>query len=125
MSAINAEILSKDLMLLSTGSEGNLPDRRRMHRYQVDWPFRVKGTDPTGLGILNTGKLRDISSRGAFGYIGRLLAVGMKIEVLIRLPLKEERWIKYSAEIVRVEQLGSQTGVGLKFDTSRPMFYSK
>jgi hypothetical protein len=125
MFATNAEILSEDLMLLGTGSEGNLPDRRQMHRYQVDWPFRVKGTDPSGLGILNTGKLRDISTRGAFGYINRLLAVGMKIEVLIKLPLKEERWIKYSAEVIRVEQLGSQTGVALKFDTSRPSFYSK
>jgi hypothetical protein len=124
MFAINAEILPEDLML-STGSEGNLPDRRRMHRYQVDWSFRVKGTDPTGLGILNTGKLRDISPRGAFGYIGRPLAVGMKMEVLIRLPIKEERWLKYSAEIIRVEQLGSQTGVAFKFDTSRPMFHSR
>ncbi|MFP5261376.1 MAG: PilZ domain-containing protein [Blastocatellia bacterium] len=125
MSAINAEILPENLMLMSTGSEGNLPDRRRTHRYQVDWPFRVKGTDPSGLGILNTGKLSNISPRGAFGYIGRLLAVGMKVEVSIRLPLKEERWIKYSAEVVRVEQLCSQTSVALKFDTSRPAFYSK
>jgi PilZ domain len=125
MSAINAQIVSEDLMLLSTGSEGNLPDRRRMHRYQVDWPFRVKGTDPTGLGILNTGKLRDISARGAFGYIGRPLAVGMKMEVLIKLPVKEERWIKYSAEIMRVERIGTQTGVAMKFDTSQPMFYSR
>jgi hypothetical protein len=125
MSAINAQIVSEDLMLLSTGSEGNLPDRRRMHRYQVDWPFRVKGTDPTGLGILNTGKLRDISARGAFGYIGRPLAVGMKMEVLIKLPVKEERWIKYSAEIIRVERTSTQTGVAMKFDTSQPMFYSR
>jgi PilZ domain len=125
MSAINATTLSEDLILLSTGSEGNLPDRRLTHRYQVDWPFRVKGTDPTGLGILNTGKLRDISARGAFGYIGRPLVVGMKMEVSIRLPVKEERWIKYSAEIIRVEPLGSRTGVAFKFNTSRPMFYSR
>lgn len=125
MSAVNAEITTENSRLLCRGSEGNLPDQRRMHRYQVDWPFRVKGTDPSGLGILNTGKLRDISPRGAFGYIGRLLAVGMKIEVSIRLPLKEERWIKYSAEVIRVEHLGSQTGVALKFDTSVPVFYSK
>jgi hypothetical protein len=96
-----------------------------MHRYQVDWPFRVKGTDPSGLGILNTGVLSNISSRGAFGYIGRALAVGVRMEISIRLPLREERWIKYSAEIVRVEQAGSRIGVAFKFDTSRPAFYPR
>lgn len=125
MPAINAEIISEDLMLPSIGREVNLPHRRRLHRYQVDWPFRVKGTDPSGLGILNTGKLRDISPRGAFGYVGRPLAVGMKMEIMIRLPLKEERWIKHLAEVIRVEQIDSQIGVALKFDTSRPTFYAR
>jgi hypothetical protein len=102
-----------------------VPDRRQMPRYHVDWPFRVKGTDPTGLGFLNTGKLRDISVRGAFGYIGRPLAVGSKMEVVIRLPVKDETWIKYSAEIIRVEQVGSQIGVAFKFDTAKPLFQAK
>src|ERR1051325_8618298 len=94
------ELLSESLRLWETGREEGVPDRRRMPRYQVDWPFRVKGTDPTGLGFLNTGRLRDISSRGAFGYIGRPLAVGSRMDVSIRLPVKDEVWIKYSAEII-------------------------
>lgn len=125
MLSYSAELISQELMSLDTRRGESMPDRRQMRRYEVDWPFRVKGTNPSGLGILDTGVLRNISSRGAFGFIGRPLAVGMKIEVLIRLPMNEERWIKYSAEVIRVEQLGPQTGVALRFDTSRPVFYSK
>lgn len=125
MRVLYANSLSEDLRLPRIGREECVPERRRMPRYQVDWQFRVKGTDPTGLGFLNTGRLRDISARGAFGYIGRPLAVGVKMEVSIRLPMKDEVWIKYSAEIIRVEQAGSQIGVAFKFDTARPQFYSK
>jgi hypothetical protein len=96
-----------------------------MPRHQVDWPFRMKGTDPTGLGFFNTGRLRDISSRGAYGYTIRPVAVGLRMEVLIRLPVKEERWLKYWAEVIRVEQAGSEIGVAFKFDTAQPMFYPK
>ena len=125
MPSINAELSSEDLILFSCGREANVYDRRQRRRYEVDWPFRVKGTDPSGLGILNTGVLRDISPRGAYGYIGRALAVGMRMEVSIRLPLREERWMSYSAEIIRVEQSGSQMGVAMRFDNARPEFNPK
>lgn len=100
-----------------------MPERRQWPRYKIDWLIRLKGQDPSGAEFIETGLADNISANGAFGYVGRHLPLGTKLEVSIQVPhTLRENWLRYTAEIVRVESSGSGVGLALRFDTSRPAF---
>ena len=100
-------------------------ERRRLPRYQVDWPVKLTGRNGTGVRYFGEGVLKDISARGAFLYTDRLSKVGERIDVSIRLPFKADNWLIYTAEVVRVDRDRSKSGMALKFDSSWPAFTDK
>jgi hypothetical protein len=100
-------------------------ERRRLPRYKVDWPVRVTGRNDSGVRYFGNGVLKNLSARGAFFYTDRSSRVGEKLDVAIKLPIKSENWMVYSAEVVRVDPERPRTGVAIKFDSSWPSFTDK
>lgn len=97
-------------------------ERRIAKRFKVDWGIKVSGTAADGARVVETGLLRDLSTRGAYAYLISHLEVGSSVEVMIRLPLNREGWISYPAKVIRVDASAPELGVALIFDTARPVF---
>ena len=100
-------------------------ERRRARRFRVGWDINVKGTDDAGLTFDEAGVLENLSSTGVFFYLTRPLRIGTKLEVSIKVPFRRENWMKYSAEVVRIESGARRIGVAMKFDSVRPDFSVK
>lgn len=100
-------------------------ERRRLPRHEADWPVKLTGRSNTGVRFFGEGVLKNISARGAFLYTDRSSHVGEKLDVSIRLPLKSENWLVYSAEVVRVDCTCPKIGLAIKFDSSWPAFTDK
>ena len=100
-------------------------ERRRARRFQVNWEVSVKGEDLTGLSFDEAGRLENLSSSGAFIYMTKTPRLGAKLDVWIKVPFKKENWMKYSAEVLRVESVSDRVGVAMKFDSIRPNFVAK
>ena len=97
-------------------------ERRRLPRYEVDWPVKLTGKNNAGVRYFGEGILVNISARGAFLYTERSSNVGEKVDVSIKLPISQDNWLLYSAEVVRVDRSGRDSGLALKFDSSKPAF---
>jgi hypothetical protein len=80
----------------------------------------VEGKDKEGLSFNDAGTLENLSSRGAFLYLQRSLEVGTKLQISIRLPADEEKWMNYWAEVIRVEGECPKVGTAMRFTTVRP-----
>lgn len=100
-------------------------ERRRARRFRVGWDINVKGTDDAGLSFDEAGVLENLSSTGVFFYLTRPLRIGTKLEVSIKIPFRRENWMKYSAEVVRIESGTRRIGIAMKFDAIRPDFSMK
>jgi hypothetical protein len=111
--------------IVDLGWEMTFVDRRRARRFQVKWQVRVAGTDPAGLRFVETSTLENISSSGAFLYVKGPLTVGSKLDIMIKVPSKTEKWMKYTGEVVRTEGMPPKLGIGMKFDTFRPTFITR
>jgi hypothetical protein len=105
--------------------EVGLIERRRTRRFAVGWPVKVEGSDKDGQSFEEGGRLQNLSSAGALVSIARSLQIGTTLDVLIRIPLKKDSWMKYSAEVVRVETSSSQSAVAISFFTLRPKFVTQ
>jgi hypothetical protein len=103
----------------------HLPERRGARRFSVDWKATVKGTDSEGIEFDESGELRNLSSSGAYLYLGKQLNVGSRIDVWIKLPLQKENWMRYRAEVVRVEGDRQMAGIGMQFCEVWPRFQSR
>lgn len=90
----------------------------------MKWQATIKGSDSSGTSFGEEGFIENLSSTGAFLYLNRTMAVGSKIDLAIRLPFIKENWMKYSAEVVRIESVPQKIGIAIKFDTIRPTFIS-
>ena len=97
-------------------------ERRNARRFQVSWDVVVKGTDHAGSGFDEAGTLENLSSLGAFLYLPTCVDLGERLEVQIKVPFKRNNWMKYTAEVVRLEQANSRAGIALRFDTAAPVF---
>jgi len=105
--------------------DGDAVERRRARRFEVDWEVVVKGKDDLGSSVHELGNLIDLSSRGAFLSMAKRLKVGMRLELWIRMPSAPERWITYTAEIVRIDKKGlGGLGAATRFLTARPKLHS-
>jgi hypothetical protein len=100
-----------------------LIERRRAKRFQVDWQIKVEASVDGGERFVEMGVLRNISSSGALLSIPKAPAEGTALDVYIQLPLQGKKWMKYPAQVVRVEPGGSEIAA-VKFDTARPVFGS-
>jgi hypothetical protein len=97
-------------------------EQRGARRFKVGWEAAVKGTDAAGASFGETARLENLSSYGAFLYLKRLVSVGARLELRIRVPFKKESWMRYSAEVVRVEDGAAEVGVAMRFESARPRF---
>ena len=102
---------------------GSLIERRRAKRFQVDWQVKVEGNVDGGESYAETGVLRNISSTGALLSLTKAPSQGSALDVYIQLPLQGKKWMKYPAQVIRVEPGGSAI-TAVKFDTARPVFGS-
>lgn len=96
-------------------------DRRGAHRYNLDWPVRLKtGAAPDILAEVAT--LRNLSSTGALLSLKSNPILGERVSIFIKIPFDKEEWMSYSATVVRIKKDSKTVSVALKFDTSRPRF---
>ena len=115
------QVVNNAIYLEYTG--GPLIERRRAKRFQVDWEIKVEGNVDGGERFIEMGVLRNISSSGALLSIPHAPIEGTALDVYIQLPLQGKKWMKYPAQVVRVEPGGSAI-TAVKFDTARPVFGS-
>lgn len=104
---------------------GHLLERRKTRRFNAEWDITVKGIDSVGQSFDESSAVENLSSSGVFLFMTNPVSVGAKLDVWIRIPFKRENWMKYSAEVVRVEKRDPKLGVAMKFDTARPIFLVK
>ncbi len=86
-----------------------------MRRFDMRLPasVRVAGNGLNGL-LTET---QNVSARGVFFYLDRPLAEGTRIEVTMTFPphvtLTDPVRVRFTARVVRIENLQSLTGVGV------------
>lgn len=100
-------------------------ERRNARRFQVSWEVAVTGTDEAGRRFKEAGTLQDLSSLGAFLYLSKRVNPGERIELQIKTPFKRNNWMKYSAEVVRLEPETIPHGLAVRFDTAVPVFLAR
>jgi hypothetical protein len=86
----------------------------------VNWPIKVESGDGK-TAISGEGRLLNISSGGALFDLPGPVQQGMRLDVYIKLPFKKENWMKYTAEVLRVEG-GQPPRAAVKFEGPRPHF---
>jgi c-di-GMP-binding flagellar brake protein YcgR len=99
-----------------------LIERRRAKRFQVDWQIRVQHNDESDESLVETGVLRDLSSSGALLSLQVVLPTGTQLDVYIKLPLSDKKWMRYPARVVRIEPGATAVTAAVSFDSARPDF---
>ena len=99
---------------------GPLIERRITKRFQVDWQVQIHCEDSEGQ-VIN-GVLRNLSSSGALLTITDTLIPGTQLDLYIKLPLSEKKWMKYPARVVRIENDTDGIKTAVSFDCRRPEF---
>lgn|SRR5262245_2131006 len=100
-------------------------ERRNARRFQVAWDVSVNGIDHAGNCFDEAGKLGNLSSGGAFFFLHGRVEIGATLEVQIRTPYKKNNWMKYSAQVVRVEEANGNISIAVRFATALPIFFDK
>ena len=95
-------------------------ERREGRRFQVDWAIKVEQSE--GNVFSEEGVLRNISSGGALVFLSKPLTVGTRLDVHIKLPFKKNKWMKYSASVIRVKKEKTRFAAALKFEGAKPVF---
>lgn len=98
-------------------------ERRSSRRFDVSWDAAVKGATDGGAIFDEQGSLSNISSTGAYLSLAKPPSVGAQMELWIRLPMAKDNWMKYPAEVVRIEGLPPRVGVAVRFHTVKPSFF--
>jgi hypothetical protein len=102
--------------------EPHMEERRSRQRYFVRWPVLIETLDAAGTASRASGTLRDISSRGAFVRLTGHTVLGRRLKVSIKLPLQEDVWMSYTAQVLRLERVGLDLGIALQFYDKKPSF---
>lgn len=97
-------------------------ERRNAQRFELDWDVAVKGTDQWCMTFDELGTLGNLSSFGAFVFLPRRVNLGERLEIQIRIPSKRNNWMRYTAEVVRLEPANVRAGIGVRFETAVPVF---
>jgi len=100
-------------------------ERRSATRFGVKWSAAVKTQDPAGNDIYEAGTLENLSSFGAFLFLQNPKPLGEKIRLEIRIPFRNDNWMSYNAEVVRLELNEKNAGIAVRFDTARPQFFQR
>lgn len=101
---------------------GPLIERRRAKRFQADWQIRVEASSAGESAFIETGVLQNISAGGALLSLTNAPPAGAQIDVYIRLPFKGKQWMKYPAQVVRIELGAASVAAAVRFNSPRPDF---
>jgi hypothetical protein len=66
--------------------------------------------------------LQNLGSSGACFILSRCVRLGEKLELQIKMPFKKKSWMKYFAEVLRVEKKSADVAIAVTFSTARPVF---
>lgn len=99
---------------------GPLIERRTARRFQVDWQVQIHREDSERR-VIN-GVLRNLSSTGALLTTTERLITGTQLDLYIKLPLSQKKWMKYPARVVRIEVDTDGINTAVSFDRRRPEF---
>ena len=97
-------------------------ERRRLPRYQVNWPVKYTVRNQEGVRTFGTGALENVSAVGALIHVDKSLWLGARLDLSIQIPLPKPSWMLYSAEVLRVEACDSGNRVAVAFSPSKPVF---
>lgn len=86
------------------------------------WPIYIKGATRVYLRFEEIGVLENLSSSGALFFLTTKLEVGTRLELFIKLPFKDEKYMYYCGEVVRAEMISSKLAAAVKFDEAQPTF---
>jgi PilZ domain len=90
-------------------------ERRTMRRFDMRLPASVRVAGNGHNGLLT--ETQNVSARGVFFYLDRPLVEGTRIEVTMTFPphvtLTEPVRVRFTARVVRIENLQSLSGVGV------------
>jgi hypothetical protein len=100
-------------------------ERRSATRFDVRWNAAVKNQDKSGRDSYETGILENLSSFGAYLFLQNPRPLGEKIRLEIRIPFRNDNWMSYNAEVVRLELNEKNAGIAVRFDTARPQFFQR
>ena len=100
-------------------------ERRSATRFGVKWTAAVKTKDKAGNDTCEAGTLENLSSFGAFLLLQNPRPLGEKIRLEIRIPFRNDNWMSYNGEVVRLELNDKNAGVAVRFDTARPQFFQR
>jgi hypothetical protein len=98
-----------------------LVERRKARRYSADWLIRVVGADKEGSDFQEIGVLKNLSSNGAFVVLPKAPPQDANLQVIIKLPAAADIYLKYSADVVRIESMPPKIGVAIKYNKRRPV----
>lgn len=80
-------------------------DRRSMRRFDMRLPAAIRLTDAGAIEFLT--ETQNVSARGVFFYVDRLVAPGSRIEVTLTFPphvtLTDPVRVRFAARVIRVE----------------------
>jgi hypothetical protein len=96
-------------------------ERRKARRYSADWHIKVVGAGKEGSEFQEVGVLKNLSSNGAFVVLPKAPPQNANLEILIKLPASSDIYLKYSADVVRIESLPPKIGVAIQYSKRRPM----
>jgi hypothetical protein len=99
-----------------------MPETRRSRRFQFEWPIMVKGVDQEGQAFEAAARLRYLGSREACFYLVIPLDLHTELDLLIKLPMRRETWMKYNATVIRVDDCYRTFDIAVRFDTAKPQF---
>ncbi len=99
-------------------------ERRTARRFTVNWEILVEPSRSAKPAIREAAILHNLSSHGAFFTLPHAIEPGTRVEIVIKLPLQRENWMKYEAEVVRTEPHSFGFGIAAKFATPKPIFFS-
>ena len=100
-------------------------ERRNSVRHKFTWPATFAGNDADGITFAEEGNIENLSATGTYFYFTRLLSLGARLNLAIRLPGNKDNWMTYSGEVVRIEPAIERAGVAVKFATVKPHFVSR
>jgi len=96
--------------------------RRKEGRFELPLTADVQGNLPLGTKFLETAKIRNISSTGAYLYLQAAVIVGTKLTMAISLPPKATEGnslrLKINGTVVRMEKArktSRKLGVAVRF----------
>lgn len=95
-------------------------ERRKARRYSADWLIRIVGADKEGSDFQEVGVLKNLSSKGAFIILPKAPPQNANLEILIKLPAASDMYLKYSADVVRIESMPPKIGVAIRYNKRRP-----